>query len=107
RFSRNMTIVREGDRLVIINSVRLDEAGLKQLDKLGKVTDVVRLAAFHGMDDPFYKEHYGARTWSVKGSSYVAGFDHNAAPYHTPDEEMSDGGELPISGAKLYGIAAT
>ena len=44
-FSRNMTIVREGERLMLINSVRLDEAGLAELDKLGKVTDVIRLAA--------------------------------------------------------------
>src|ERR1700722_8894119 len=28
RFSRNMTVVREGERLVLLNSVRLDEAGL-------------------------------------------------------------------------------
>ena len=44
RFSRNMTVVREGERLVLVNTVRLDEAGLAALDKLGKVTDVVRIA---------------------------------------------------------------
>ena len=38
-FSRNMTIVREGERLVLVNCVRLDEAGLAALDALGKVTD--------------------------------------------------------------------
>ena len=27
RFSRNMTIVREGERIVLVNCVRLDEAG--------------------------------------------------------------------------------
>jgi hypothetical protein len=107
RFSRNMTIVREGERLVLVNSVRLGEPGLAQLDKLGKVTDVLRLAAFHGMDDPFYKERYGARTWSLKGQRYVAGFDSSAPPYHTPDVEMQDSTELPLSGAKLYTIAAT
>jgi hypothetical protein len=107
RFSRNMTIVRDGERLILVNSVRLDEAGLKQLDKLGKVTDVLRLAAFHGMDDPFYKERYGARIWTLKGQRYVAGFDLNAAPYHSADVEMDDATELPISGAKLYSIAST
>jgi hypothetical protein len=106
RFSRNMTIVREGERLVIINSVRLGDTGLAELDKLGKVTDVLRLAAFHGMDDPFYKERYGARTWSLKGQKYVAGFDFNAEPYHTSDVEMTDSTELPIAGAKLYAIAS-
>src|SRR5690242_10374266 len=67
RFSRNMTVVREGERLIVINSVRLDDAGLAELDKLGKVTDVVRLAGNHGMDDPFYKQRYGAKVWVVRG----------------------------------------
>ena len=43
RFSRNMTVVRRSDKLVVVNSVRLDDAGLAALDKLGKVTDVIRL----------------------------------------------------------------
>jgi len=60
RFSRNMTVVRAGERLTLINSVRLSEEGLRALDALGKVTDVLRLAGFHGMDDPFYKDRYGA-----------------------------------------------
>src|SRR6185295_11957327 len=107
RFSRNMTVVREGDRLVLVNSIRLSEEGLKQLDRLGKVTDVVRLAAFHGMDDPFYKERYGAKTWTVRGQRYVAGFKMDATPYHVADEEMHDGGNLPLSGARIYVIAGS
>ena len=35
KFSRNMTVVRDGERLIIVNSVRLGEEGLAQLDKLG------------------------------------------------------------------------
>src|ERR1051325_7146413 len=58
RFSRNMTIVREGERLVLVNTVRLAEESLAELDKLGKVTDVIRLAANHGQDDPFYADRY-------------------------------------------------
>ncbi len=45
QFSRNMTVVRRGDRLVLVNSVRLDDAGIATLATLDKVTDVVRLAA--------------------------------------------------------------
>ena len=37
-FSRNMTVIKEGERLVIVNSVRLDDAGLAQLDALGRVS---------------------------------------------------------------------
>ena len=108
RFSRNMTIVREAGRLTLVNSVRLSDQGLQELDRLGKVSHVVRLAAFHGMDDPFYKERYGARTWTVKGQRYVSGFNSAASEtYHTPDVEMHDGGELPLAGARLYTIGST
>jgi hypothetical protein len=97
RFGRNMTVVRRGGELVIVNSVRLDDRGLAALDKLGKVTHVIRLAGNHGMDDPFYAEHYGAKVWVVKGQKYSA---------FTPHHEMDVSTELPISGAKLYQIDA-
>ena len=103
RFSRNMTVVRQGERLVLVNTLRLDDAGLAALDKLGKVTDVVRLAAMHGLDDPFYADRYGAKVWVVKGQRYTAGFNTKAPKtYFTPDHEMDASTKLPIDGAKLY-----
>jgi len=104
RFSRNMQVVREGERLVLVNTVRLDDAGLAALDKLGKVTDVIRIAGFHGMDDPFYAERYGAKVWAVKGQRYTAGFDAKSPPYFTPHHEIEPTTELPIAGAKLVVI---
>jgi hypothetical protein len=107
-FSRNMTVVREGERLVLINSLRLDDEGLKRLDALGKVTDVVHIAALHGMDDPFYKERYGAKVSVVKGQRYVSGFNVNAIEtYLTPDAELDARAALPLSGARVYVIGST
>src|SRR5437868_15397210 len=60
RFSRNMTVVKQGDRVVLVNTVRLGDAGLAAIDKLGKVTDIIRLAGNDGADDPFYADRYGA-----------------------------------------------
>ena len=37
--------MREDGALTLVNSVRLDDAGLAALDALGKVTNVVRLGA--------------------------------------------------------------
>lgn len=103
QFSRNMAIVHEGDRLILVNSVRLDEAGLAELDALGKVTDVIRIAGNHGMDDPFYQDRYGAKVWAVRGQRYTAGLGAtSAAAYFTPDAEMDATTALPMSGAKLY-----
>ena len=82
----------------MINSVRLDDAGLAALDKLGKVTDVIRIAANHGMDDPFYAERYGAKVSVVKGQRYTAGFETDVPDtYFTPDHELEAG---PIAAAR-------
>jgi hypothetical protein len=107
RFSRVMTVVKEGERLVLVNSVRLDEAGLAALDRLGRVTDVMRLAANHGMDDPFYADRYGAKVWAVKGQRYTAGFSTSATKtYFTPQVEMDATTALPIEGARLHVIGS-
>jgi hypothetical protein len=107
-FSRNMVIVREGGRLVLVNCVRLDEAGLASLDALGEVTDVVRLAGGHGMDDPFYRERYKAKVWAVAGQRYTAGFDTNARDvYLEPDVAMGPGTVLPVAGGRLYTIGSS
>ena len=104
-FSRNMTVIASGGSLTLVGSVRLDEAGLAALDELGKVEHVIRLAAFHGVDDPFYKDRYGAKVWALEGSSYARGFDA-ARPasegYFQPDAWLTKTSELPLSGAKLF-----
>jgi hypothetical protein len=103
RFSRNMTVVKRDGSLVLVNTVRLDDAGLAALDKLGKVTDVVRLAANHGMDDPFYADRYGAKVWSVKGQRYTAGFSTSAP--NTYFDAFTEMAESPIG--RLVAIAST
>jgi hypothetical protein len=103
RFSRNMTVIRVGDRLTLVNSVRLTDEGLRALDALGKVTDVVRLAGFHGLDDPFYKHRYGAKVWAVKGQRYTKGLDARVTEtYFEADVAMDASTALPVSNAKLY-----
>jgi hypothetical protein len=67
RIPRNMAIVREGEKLVLVNSVRLSPEGEAEIEKLGKVTDVVRLSGGHGADDPYMKERYGATMWAPAG----------------------------------------
>lgn len=104
-FSRNMTVIKEGERLVIVNSVRLDDAGLAQLDALGRVSDVIRIAGNHGMDDPFYKDRYKAKVWVLRGQRYTAGFNASAPQtYFTPDVEVDAATALPLQGAQIYRI---
>ena len=100
QFSRNMTVVRDGERLIIVNSVRLDAAGLAELDKLGQVTDVIRLGALHGRDDPFYVDNYGADYWAMPGMEHETGLQ--ATHTLSPDAE-----ELPISDASVFEFKTT
>jgi hypothetical protein len=103
RFGRAMTIVREGDRTILVNTVRLNDDGLRALDALGgRVTDIIRIAGNHGMDDPFYADRYKAKVWVVKGQRYTAGFDTQATDtYFAQDVEMDGSSRLPIEGARL------
>ena len=103
RFSRNMTIIKEEEDLTLVNSVRLNEAGLRQLDELGKVKNVIRLAAFHGMDDPFYKNRYNAKVWSIN-APYASGLTKTPKPaeiYFNPDVGLNDSTVLPLKNTKL------
>jgi hypothetical protein len=63
---------------------------------------VIRLAANHGMDDPFYKDRYGAKIWTVKGQRYTAGFSTSSPKtYFDSDVEMDATTQPPIEGARL------
>ena len=94
QFSRNMTVVRDGKALTLINSIRLDEVGLAQLEGLGSVANVVKIGALHGRDDAFYKMRYGATFWALPGMQD----EHGALP----DKELIVGGEMPFAGCSVF-----
>lgn len=93
QFSRNMTVVRDGERLILINTVRLSDDGLAELDRLGKVTDVIRLGALHGRDDAFYLDRYQAQYWVMPG---LEPDDHGTA------QTLGPSSPLPVNNASLF-----
>jgi hypothetical protein len=93
QFSRNMTVVREGTSLTLINAVRLDDVGLKALDALGTVDHVVKIG-FHGMDDAFYVDRYGAKLWALPGVRHEGGL--------STDLELAAGGPTPFSDCGVF-----
>lgn len=86
--SRNMVIVRDGNQLSLINTVRLDDNGLTALDALGKVKNIIRIGAFHGRDDAFYLDQYQALLWAIKGMEH----DNN----RIADVELTSTGQMPF-----------
>jgi hypothetical protein len=99
QFSRNMTVVREDDVLTLINSVRLDDAGLAQLEALGRVINVIKIGSLHGRDDAFYKARYGATVWSPPGMRHDHGLD--------ADRELKPGGAMPFGACSVFEFQTT
>ena len=109
KIGRAMTVVRGDDGLVIFNSMRLSEEGLRELDALGDVRHVVRLAGFHGRDDGFYRDRYGATVYAIEGQRYFRGMDpkkQSVASFMEPDVWLDEESTLPIPGARLKVIAS-
>jgi hypothetical protein len=99
QFNRNMTIVRDGDRLTLINTVRLDDAGLAKLESLGTVTNVVRIGDMHGVDDRFYVDRYEAKFWAMPGMRIGDGL--------TVDKTLTEGGEMPFANCSMFAFRTT
>jgi hypothetical protein len=99
QFNRSMTIVRDGDRLTLVNTVRLDDAGLAELEKLGTVTNVVRIGDMHGVDDRFYVDRYGATFWALPGMRVQEGL--------TVGRTLSEDGPMPVSDGSLFVFRTT
>src|SRR5258706_7903395 len=98
RLSRNMAIVRSGGELTLINPVRLNARGLRDLEALGAVKHIMRLGAAHGSDDPFYMARYKALFWCQEGGRRY--------PEPKIDRVLSDGGALPFADARLLSFSA-
>ena len=104
KIGRAMTVVRGDDGLVILNSMRLSDEGLRELESFGNVKHVVRLAGFHGRDDAFYRDRYGATVYAVKGQRYFRGMDPkkgSVASFTEPDVWIDESSPLPIPDARL------
>ncbi|EAR61793.1 hypothetical protein [Neptuniibacter caesariensis] len=111
QFSRNMVIVREEGRLTLINSVRLNDAGLAKLDELGTVANIVRIGDMHGLDDRFYLDRYASRNGSTDSVNFWAlpdmGVDENSTSAPPVNKLLSIDGEMPLSNCSLFVFETT
>lgn len=62
-FTRNMIVLRWRGELTLINAVRLSRVGERDLEALGQVKHLVRLGAFHALDDPYYMATFRPAFW--------------------------------------------
>ena len=94
RISRNMVIIRHGDDLTLVNPIRLNAEGERELRELGVVKRILRLGAFHGIDDPWYKHRFGAEIWCQPGGT--------AYPEPPEDRPLEPDTRLPFPDVDLF-----
>jgi len=93
RIARNMTIIRHEGALTLLNAVRLDAEGESELEALGEVKHVMRLSPFHGVDDSYYVDRFGARFWAPESCG---------DPVPTVDEIILEDTAPPMAGARFF-----
>jgi hypothetical protein len=94
RINRTMCIVKEGNDLIILNSVRVNEETENEIMKLGTIKKLVRLCMAHGVDDAYYVHKFKPRYYSVATSEF-------SKPDAPADVVLKEDGEMPIKGSKL------
>lgn len=99
RISRNMGIVREESEVTLINPIRLKSDTEYKLRALGEIKNIVRLGAFHGIDDAYYVEAFNAQFWSQL----------NGTAYKDPiiDIEIGMGGLTPVEDCEFFEFRGT
>ena len=97
--SNNMVVVRSGDELTLINTLRLNEDGIAALQKMGHVKHIVRIGAFHDRNDAFYRNRYRAKLWAIRGMKHKD--DHQA------DREVASGDAGPIPDSTFFVFETT
>ncbi len=93
RITRNMAIIRSGAELTLVNPIRVNQEVENSILELGNITHIMRLGAFHGVDDCYYVEKFGANMWAQLGGT----------TYSEPEvtHVLSEGCELPFKNAEL------
>lgn len=93
RITRNMAIIRQGDELSLVNPIRVNAKVEAEIEALGKITHLLRLGAFHGVDDEYYANKYSVSMWAQKGGTTYT--------KPTIDNEISAGCQLPFTNAEV------
>jgi hypothetical protein len=98
-FSRNMTVVREGNDLTLINAIRLNDEGLQKLRAKGDVTNVVQIAAWHNRDSRYYVTEFGAKLWVLRGIQDNLGVAR--------EKDLASGGDMPFQDCSVFEFRTT
>jgi len=92
--TRNMIVLRQGGELVLVNAVRLTPEGEAELERLGRVTHLVRIGAFHDADDPYVVDRFRPTFWALPGTKHKGTL--------RADRDLAAGTDGPVSDATVF-----
>jgi len=99
RITRNMAIVRHEGELTLVDPIRLDAEGERQLRELGTVKRILRLGPLHGLDDAYYVGELRTELWATGESETY--------PEPKIDRVVGPDAELPFPDAELFCFEGT
>ena len=91
---RNMVVIRDGDELTLVGSVRMTPENEARVEDIGRVTNLVRIG-LHGLDDAYTVSRFGCRFWCLAGTEGT----YEQPP---PDEIFTESDGLPFLDADLH-----
>jgi hypothetical protein len=81
----------------VIHAVMMPAEQQAEVEALGPIKHIVRLGAFHGMDDALYVEKYKPTVWAPPGVDSKVKIDR----------ELFPGGETPLAGGTVFSFDAS
>lgn len=96
KYSRNMVILKEGNKLCLVNPVRLNEAEEEKLLNMGTIYSVLKLGRLHSVDVPYYMEKFSPKLWTSSKDSFVQSRNYNI------DIDLEKNNSLPFMNMQIY-----
>lgn len=87
----------------MINPIRISESGMRKIERIDNISQVIRIGGFLGRDEAFFKAQYDATLYALKGYVYTQKSCRQSTPKRLYAGwcliDMED--ELPLSNASL------
>ncbi len=96
KYSRNMVILKQDEKLCLVNPIRLHKEEEEKLLKMGKIHSVLKLGRLHSVDLPYYLDNFSPQLWASNKDSFIQ--NHN----YKVDIDLEKNSTLPFLNLQIY-----
>ncbi len=94
RYSRNMTVLKSGNSLILVNPVRLSSEGEEALLAHGSIDHILKIGSLHSVDIPYYMDTFSPKLWMLN--------DDKSLDDYKADDVLNDHPTLPFLDLKVH-----